>query len=122
MKRFVIFGLVTVITLNISANAIGSDTEIPMTDVNEGHTNNGGHRAPALIPTVSYVDNYLYITSPYLIEEMSIIIYDENGNVIYSVTMSISATTNILILPQSVVDLKYSLVIGCNDYSYVGFF
>lgn len=122
MKRLIIFGLLTVIALNISANVMGSDTEVPMTDVNEGHTNNGGHRSSAQIPTVYYNDNLLYVISPSYIEEAEIIIYDEYGSAIYSITTSLSVTVNTFILPQSVTEGKYSIEIIYSGHDLVGYF
>ncbi len=123
MKRLIIYGLLAVFTLNISAKVTGVETEVPLTEVDDDDKpNNGGHRSSVQTLTVSYNDNLLYVTSPYYIEEAEIIIYDECGSAILSITTSLSATVNTFILPQSVVDVKYSLVIEYNGHSYVGFF
>lgn len=123
MKRLFIYGLLAVFTLNISARVIGVETEVTLTEVNDDDKPvNGGHRSSAQIPTVYYNDNLLYVTSPYYIEEAEIIIYDESGSVIYSVTMSLSATTNTLILPQSVTEEKYSIEIIYGEHDLVGYF
>ena len=80
------------------------------------------HKSPAPMPSVSYDDNSLYIEAPYVIESASIVIYNEDGDVIYYTETPLSPIGIILVLPQYVIDERYCLELSYGDLTFIGYF
>ena len=80
------------------------------------------HKAPAQIPTVSYDDSHVYVVAPFMIESATIIIYNEEGEVIYSIVTPLTTTGITLTLPWSVCEERYSLELMYGSMDLVGYF
>ena len=82
----------------------------------------GQHKSPDLFPTVSYDDSHVYVVAPFLIESATIIICNEDGEVIYSTVTPISTEPTTVYLPQYVCDERYSLELVYGSMDLIGFF
>ena len=82
----------------------------------------GHHKAPARIPSVSYDDSHVYVVAPFTIESATIIIYNEEGEVIYSIVTPLTTTGITLTLPWSVCEERYSLELMYGSMDLVGYF
>ena len=80
------------------------------------------HKAPARIPSVSYDDSHVYVVAPFTIESATIIIYNEEGEVIYSIVTPLTTTGITLTLPWSVCEERYSLELTYGSMDLVGYF
>ena len=80
------------------------------------------HKAPARIPSVSYDDSHVYVVAPFTIESATIIIYNEEGEVIYSIVTPLTTTGIMLALPSSVCEERYSLELVYGSMDLVGYF
>lgn len=97
-------------------------TEIPMSVTPPGHQGDiTPHHVPALLPSADYEDGILTIYSPYAIEDMTIIIKDANGNVLYSTVVDV-ANTAVINLPMSILDSMATLEVIYGDYHLYGEF
>ena len=56
------------------------------------------NRAPALLPSVTYEDNNVFIYAPYIIESMEVVIYDATGEAVYTYTSAMVAGKNTIVL------------------------
>lgn len=82
----------------------------------------GRHKAPARLPSVSYDDSHVYVVAPFTIESATIIIYNEEGEVIYSIVTPLTTTGITLTLPWSVCEERYSLELVYGSMDLVGYF
>ncbi len=82
----------------------------------------GRHKAPARLPSVSYDDSHVYLVAPFLIESATIIIYNEDDEVIYSTVTPISTEPTTVYLPQYVCDERYSLELVYGSMDLIGYF
>ena len=82
----------------------------------------GRHKAPARIPSVSYDDSHVYVVAPFEIECATILIYNEDGEVIYSIVTPLTTTGITLTLPWSVCEERYSLELMYGSMDLVGYF
>lgn len=82
----------------------------------------GRHKAPARIPSVSYDDSHVYVVAPFTIESATIIIYNEEGEVIYSIVTPLTTTGITLTLPWSFCEERYSLELMYGSMDLVGYF
>ena len=80
------------------------------------------HKGPDLFPTVSYDDSHVYVASPFTIESATIIIYNEEDEVIYSTVTPLGTTPVTLNLSQYVSDERYSLELIYDDIVLIGYF
>lgn len=80
------------------------------------------HRVPALLPSVTYEDNEVNVYAPYYIESMEVIIYDASGEVIFTYTSAMVSGKNTLILPPTVSESKFCIVLNFNGYHLLGYF
>ena len=80
------------------------------------------HKAPARLPSVSYDDTHVYVVAPFQIESATIIIYNEEGEVIYSIVTPLGTEPVTLWLPQYVCDERYSLELIYGSMDLIGFF
>jgi hypothetical protein len=69
-----------------------------------------------------YLDNYIYIQSPFNIDESQIIIRDTEDNIIYSTFLSLSSGVNIVVLPMAVADEMYSVEFIYGERDTLGYF
>ncbi len=82
----------------------------------------GPHRSPALLPSVTYEDNEVYVYAPYAIESMEVVIYDVAGEAIYTYTSAMISGKNTIILPSSVSESKFCIVLNFNGHHLLGYF
>ena len=80
------------------------------------------HKAPARLPSISYDDSHVYVVAPFLIESATIIIYNEDGEVIYSTVTLLGTTAITLNLSQYVCDERYSLELVYGSMDLIGYF
>ena len=80
------------------------------------------HRGITSLPSVTYEDNEVYVYAPYNIESMEVIIYDATGEVIYTYTSAMVLGKNTIILPPTVSESKYSIMLNFNGYHLLGYF
>lgn len=121
MKRLMFICLAALFTTNIIANSVipedAEEVQIVGPVIREG-----GHKSPALHPSIFYLENYLYISSSYYIDEAQIIIRDEDGTIIYNTVSSLVSGVSVFILPQDVADDMYSIEFIYGDHDLFGFF
>ena len=80
------------------------------------------NRAPALIPSVTYEDDNVFIYAPYYIESMEVVIYDASGQSIYTYTSVMVSGKNTIILPTAISEEKYAIELTYGDVCLVGYF
>lgn len=80
------------------------------------------HKAPARIPSVSYDDSHVYVVAPFEIECATILIYNEDGEVIYSTVTPLTTAGITLTLPWTVCEERYSLELTYGSMDLVGYF
>lgn len=96
-------------------------TEIPLSDGPEHWEIGKPQHAPALLPSADYDDGVLTIYSPYAIEDMTIIIKDADGVVLYSTMVDVSSTA-IIALPSGILGSMATLEIIYGDHHLYGEF
>lgn len=74
----------------------------------------GPQHAPTLLPSVDYTNGVITIYSPYAIEDMTVIIKDADGEVLYSTLVDVSNTA-ILYLPTNILNSMATLEIIYGD-------
>lgn len=117
MKKLFFLFCVTLFSLNISGQ------EIPVNlNENPPEEPSNPHRGITSLPTVTYEDNEVYVYAPYSIESMEVIIYDAIGEVIYTYTSPMVLGRNTIIMPSSVSESKYGIVLNFNGYHLLGYF
>lgn len=82
----------------------------------------GQHKAPARLPSISYDDSHVYVVAPFMIESATIIIYNEDGEVIYCTVTPITTEPTTVYLPQYVCDERYSLELVYGSMDLIGYF
>ncbi len=124
MKRFILFCFMALsATIGTSAGTTMMKCVAPDNTPGEDPDYKGNpHKAPSRILTCFCQDNFIIISSPYIIEEAEIIIYDENNNAIYSFTTTLTNSNNIFVLPQYVVENKYRIEIAYENNNIIRFF
>lgn len=80
------------------------------------------HRSSALLLSVTFDDNEVYVYAPCYIESMEVVIYDATGEVIYSYTSAMILGKNTIILPPMVSESKFCIVLNFNEHSLIGYF
>ena len=80
------------------------------------------HKSETQIPSVSYDDSHVYVVAPFTIESATIIIYNEEDEVIYSTVTPLGTTPVTLNLSQYVSDERYSLELIYDDIVLIGYF
>lgn len=117
MKKTLFFLFSALISLSVCAQEI----PVNMDEYPPEYPNNP-HRGTTSLPTVTYEDNNVYVYAPYAIESMEVIIYDATGEVIYTYTSAMVSGRNTIILPLTVSESKYSIVLNFNGYHLLGYF
>ena len=97
--------------------------EIPV-NLNEDPPSEPGnpHRGVVSMPSVTYEDNEVYVYAPYSIDSMEVVIYDAMGEVIYTYTSAMVSGKNTIILPSTVSESKYCIMLNFNGYHLLGYF
>jgi len=125
MKRLFILNFLALWTIHAVANTMSLSYIAPDSQPGQGPTDdpkNGNKKGPARNLSISCFDNLLIITSPYLIDDVEIIIYDEDDNAIYSIVTSLEATDNVFILSQNVVENMFYIKVVYNNHHYLLYF
>ncbi|MBQ9231021.1 MAG: DUF3244 domain-containing protein [Prevotella sp.] len=118
MRRFLLmFICCMMFTSNYAEQVIPLDPE-PDDDGVINHP----QKSPALLPRLSYENDYLFITSPYVVIDAEIIIRDVYGNILYDSIVTLPASSYVMVLPNSVNSDKYSIQLYINGHSYIGYF
>lgn len=129
MKKLILICLTALLTLNSYADSVIPDEaqDVELSDLNSSGDDEKprekGHKAPARRrPIMFYLDNCLFIKSPYNIEMAKIIIYDADNNVIYDIVVPVANEVNTLVLPQYVAEEKCSIEFIYGNHNYFGYF
>lgn len=77
------------------------------------------HKAPVLLPQMSYDAPYLHIVSPSAINGAEIIIRDIDGNIIYDEILCIPASSYVIVLPENICSDFYSVTLIFDGQSYI---
>ena len=117
MKHF----LLLILSLMLSSSVFADEIDIPMSPIPESQIG-PGNRAPALIPSVTYEDDNVFIYAPYYIESMEVVIKDAAGEVIYTYTSAMVAGKNTIALPALVSEDKYSIELSYGSFHLLGYF
>lgn len=116
MKKLLLLFVNLLISISISAD------DIPLLPPDDGHgPDQKPQHAPALQPSADYTNGVLTIYSIYAIEDMTVIIKDADGEVLYS-TMVDVLNTAILYLPTNILNSMATLEIIYGDYHLYGEF
>ena len=124
MKRLITICLAALLSLSSFAGSLIPENALSIqlsSGINDGPRGKG-HRAPARRPAMYYLDNYIYIQSPFNIDESQIIIRDTEDNVIYSTFLSLSSGVNVVVLPMAVADEMYSVEFIYGERDTLGYF
>ncbi len=81
-----------------------------------------GHKAPARRPAMFYLDNYIYLQSPYNIDVAQIIFRDADDNILYNTITSLTSGVNTIVLPLDVVSEMESVEFIYSDHDLWGYF
>lgn len=128
MKRLIILCFAMFLSLSSFADSVIPDEaeNILLVEAYGSNDNNvpreKGHKAPARRPAMFYLDNYIYLQSPYNIDVAQIIIRDADDNILYSTIASINSGVNTITLPLDVADEMDSVEFIYNDHDYYGYF
>lgn len=129
MKKLILICLTALLTLSSYADSVIPDEvqDVELSDLNSSGDDEKprekGHKAPVRRgPIMFYLDNCLFIKSPYNIEMAKIIIYDADNNMIYDIVISVAPEVNTLVLPQFVADEKCSIEFIYGNHNYFGYF
>lgn len=117
MKQTFFFLFAVLFSLSIC----GQEIPINMQEDPPEYPNNP-HRGTPSFPTVTYEDNEVYVYAPYNIESMEVIIYDATGEVIYTYISAMAPGRNTIILPSTVSESMYSIVLTFNGHHLLGYF
>lgn len=116
MKKLLLLFVNLLISVSISAD------DIPLLPPGDGNDENPTpHHVPALLPNADYTNGVLTIYSLYAIEDMTVIIKDVDGEVLYS-TMVDVLNTAILYLPTNILNSMVTLEIIYGDCHLYGEF
>ena len=120
MKKFLFIfaSVMTLMSVTVNAGLV----PVNMQDSPEVRHGKGNH-VPALRPTVMFDDelSQLTITTPYYIDQMTVVIRNEEGDVIESSTFSISDSQTIN-LTEDVMNEMYSVELLFGDHHMIGYF
>ena len=117
MKKYLVSLFAAMFCITLAA----IETPVDMQGDPEGHPGSP-HRVPALLPSVTYEDNEVYVYAPYYIESMEVIIYDASGEVIFTYTSAMISGKNTIILPSTISESKFCIVLNFNGYHLLGYF
>ena len=120
MKRIISFLLLMCAYATCFSQTIDMDLQLNYHDIQNGSPRQ--HKAPARMPSVSYDDYHIYVSAPFEIENASIFIYNEEGEVIYSMVISVNSEQTCILLPLSVCEERYSLKIIFSGINLIGYF
>ena len=122
IKIYIIMKKLLLLFVNLLLSVSISADDIPLLPPDGGH--NGDpipQHAPTLLPSADYTNGVLTIYSIYAIEDMTVIIKDADGEVLYS-TMVDVLNTAILYLPTNILNSMATLEIIYGDCHLYGEF
>jgi len=122
MKKFFILLFFGCFCTMCYSQVINMDLQVSYDYENGATTSPRQHKAPARLPSISYDDSHVYVVAPFLIESATIIIYNEDGEVIYSTVTPLGTTAITLNLSQYVCDERYSLELVYGSMDLIGYF
>lgn len=80
------------------------------------------HHAPALLPVLGYDGNTFVLATPYELEDVTIVIRDENGTVLYYCTVNSITDYYMFQLTDDVIADMFSIELYYGDYHLYGEF
>lgn len=117
MKKYILTAIASMICMALTAIEIPVDMQDDPPSVPTEP-----HRSPALLPSVTYEDNEVYVYAPYVIESMEVVIYDVAGEAIYTYTSAMVSGKNTIILPSAVSESKFCIELNFNGRHLLGYF
>lgn len=124
MKRLITICLAALLSLSSFAGSLIPENALSIqlsSGINDGPRGKG-HRAPARRPAMYYLDNYIYIQSPFNIDESQIIIRNSEGSIIYSTIITLNSGVNVLVLPMDVAVEMYNIEFMYGGHDILGYF
>ena len=82
----------------------------------------GPKKSPPVIPSVSYDAQNLYVWSATAIGMTQIVIRNDEGVVIYDVTVSLPSSSYVMMLPVYVSENKYTIELIYGSHHLLGYF
>lgn len=117
MKKLLFSLLGMIMALNCLADTV------PLVPHPGGHSNDGNpQRAPALLPELEYTGNTFVLTVPYELEDVTIVIRDEDGAVLYYDLVSTITDYHIFLLTNDVIADMFSIELYYGDHHLYGEF
>lgn len=127
MKKKVLF--IMLLLLSIVGTTRATGIKIPIQQVSvSGKRNNqkGGIRhappAPTKQPIAILEENCITITAISNDANLNLVLYDEDGNIIYNVTNTATSSTWTFNIPNDIIGNATSLRLTVNDKMYIGEF
>lgn len=80
------------------------------------------HHIPALLPELGYEGNTFVLATPYELDDVTIVIRDEDGTVLYYNTVSTIADYYMFVLSNDVIADMFSIELYYGDYHLYGEF
>ncbi len=80
------------------------------------------HHAPPLLPVLGYDGNTFVLATPYELDDVTIVIRDEDGTVLYYNTVSTIADYYMFVLSNDVIADMFSIELYYGDYHLYGEF
>ena len=123
MKRIITLCLICLLTINsLAETTIPKEAVLVYLTGAPRKDKTKGHKAPARQPLIFYLDNYLYIQSPYNIEGAQIIISDIDGNILFSTIAFLTSGVNTITLPLEIVSEMDTIEFVYETHEYYGAF
>lgn len=123
MKRIITLCLICLLTINsLAETTIPKEAVLVYLTGAPRKDKPKGHKAPARQPLIFYLDNYLYIQSPYNIEGAQIIISDIDGNILFSTIAFLTSGVNTITLPLEIVSEMDTIEFVYETHEYYGAF
>ena len=80
------------------------------------------HKAPTILPTADYTDGVLSIQSTFPLSDVTVIIRDEEGTLLYTYFIYSVLGNSIHTLPSSILSDMYSVELLYGSFHLIGYF
>ena len=83
---------------------------------------NGGNQDEIPIPQVTYDDNTVSISCDSLLHDVQVVIKDEDGQIMYSGMINLTASVQMLNVPQTLNQRRFSIELFAREADFYGYF
>lgn len=104
------------------ANTIPTCVQLLPCQGNDDDCHPKGHRQPTLLPELAYEGNTFVLAVPYVLNDVTIVIRDEDGLVLYYDVVSTITDYYMFLLTNDVIADMYSIELYYGDYHLYGEF